>query len=77
NARQVESESLSPLKGSDNPGSGPTTGSFESGTSELYDVIYSYLDLENHKGRNGFNDYNDQVADDYYLYTPESKLILS
>lgn len=49
NARQVEIESLSPLKGSYNPGSGPTTGSFESGTSEWYDVIYSYLDLENQK----------------------------
>ncbi len=42
NARQVEIESLSPLKGSYNPCSGVTTGSFESGTSEWYDVIYSY-----------------------------------
>ncbi|EBU1852597.1 chitinase [Salmonella enterica] len=77
NARQVEIESLSPLKGSYNPGSGPTTGSFESGTSEWYDVIYSYLDLENQKGRNGFNVYTDQVADADYLYSPESKLFLS
>lgn len=77
NARQVEIESLSPLKGSYNPGSGVTTGSFESGTSEWYDVIYSYLDLENQKGRNGFNVYTDQVADADYLYSPESKLFLS
>lgn len=60
NARQAEIESLSPLKGSYNPGSGVTTGSFESGTSEWYDVIYSYLDLENQKGRNGFNVYTDR-----------------
>ncbi|ECC1658732.1 TPA: chitinase [Salmonella enterica subsp. salamae] len=77
NARQVEIESLSPLKGSYNPGTGDTTGSFESGTSEWYDVIYSYLDLENQKGRNGFNVYTDQVADADYLYSPESKLFLS
>lgn len=77
NARQAEIESLSPLKGSYNPGAGKTTGSFESGTSEWYDVIYSYLDLENQKGRNGFNVYTDQVADADYLYNPESKLFLS
>lgn len=77
NARQAEIESLSPLKGSYNPGAGETTGSFESGTSEWYDVIYSYLDLENQKGRNGFNVYTDQVADADYLYNPESKLFLS
>lgn len=77
NARQVEIESLSPLKGSYNPGTGETTGTFESGTSEWYDVIYSYLDLENQKGRNGFNVYTDQVADADYLYNPESKLFLS
>ncbi|ECY5762147.1 chitinase, partial [Salmonella enterica subsp. enterica serovar Montevideo] len=77
NARQAEIESLSPLKGSYNPGTGDTTGSFESGTSEWYDVIYSYLDLENQKGRNGFNVYTDQVADADYLYSPESKLFLS
>ncbi|EBP3212553.1 chitinase [Salmonella enterica subsp. indica] len=77
NARQAEIESLSPLKGSYNPGTGVTTGSFESGTNEWYDVIYSYLDLENQKGRNGFNVYTDQVADADYLYNPESKLFLS
>ncbi|EBQ4834225.1 chitinase [Salmonella enterica subsp. arizonae] len=77
NARQAEIESLSPLKGSYNPGTGETTGSFESGTSEWYDVIYNYLDLENQKGRNGFNVYTDQVADADYLYNPESKLFLS
>lgn len=77
NARQAEIESLSPLKGSYNPGAGETTGTFESGTNEWYDVIYNYLDLENQKGRNGFNVYTDQVADADYLYNPESKLFLS
>lgn len=84
NARNVEMELLSPLKGTYNPGKllsngeyETTTGSFESGTSEWYDVIYNYLDLENQKGRNGFNVYTDQVADADYLYNPESKLFLS
>ncbi|EGE4653120.1 chitinase [Salmonella bongori serovar 40:z35:-] len=84
NARNVEIDTLSPLKGSYNPGKKlangeyeTTTGSFESGTNEWYDVIYNYLDLENQKGRNGFNVYTDQVADADYLYNPESKLFLS
>lgn len=84
NARNVEIESLSPLKGAYNPGKllpngeyETTTGSFESGTSEWYDVIYNYLDLENQKGRNGFNVYTDQVADADYLFNPESKLFMS
>ncbi|MGL5700501.1 MAG: glycosyl hydrolase family 18 protein, partial [Kluyvera sp.] len=68
---------LSPLKGSYTPGTGITTGSFESGTNEWYDVIYNYLDLENQKGRNGFNVYTDKVADADYLFNPESKLFLS
>lgn len=77
NARGAELESLSPLKGAYNAGTGTTTGTFESGTSEWYDVIYNYLDLENQKGRNGFNVYTDQVADADYLYNPESKLFMS
>ncbi|WP_267283654.1 glycosyl hydrolase family 18 protein, partial [Klebsiella sp. HMSC09D12] len=77
NGRSVELESLSPLKGSYNPGTGTTTGTFESGTTEWYDVIYNYLDLENQKGRNGFNVYTDQVANADYLYNPESKLFMS
>ncbi|MFV0264872.1 MAG: glycosyl hydrolase family 18 protein [Kluyvera sp.] len=77
NARQVEIESLSPLKGSYTPGAGETTGTFESGTCEWYDVMYNYLDLENQKGRNGFNVYTDQVADADYLFNPESKLFMS
>lgn len=77
NARQAEIESLSPLKGSYTPGTGITTGSFESGTNEWYDVIYNYLDLENQKGRNGFNVYTDKVADADYLFSPESKLFMS
>ena len=52
-------------------------GTFESGTTEWYDTIYNYLDLENQKGRNGFNVYTDQVANADYLYNPESKLFMS
>lgn len=77
NGRKVELESLSPLKGTYDAGTGTTVGTFESGTNEWYDVIYNYLDLENQKGRNGFNVYTDQVADADYLYNPESKLFMS
>ncbi|WEJ89204.1 MAG: glycosyl hydrolase family 18 protein [Klebsiella huaxiensis] len=77
NGRSAELESLSPLKGTYDAGTGTTVGTFESGTNEWYDVIYNYLDLENQKGRNGFNVYTDQVADADYLYNPESKLFLS
>lgn len=77
NGRNVELESLSPLKGTYNAGTGTTVGTFESGTNEWYDVIYNYLDLENQKGRNGFNVYTDQIADADYLYSPESKVFMS
>ena len=77
NARNVEIESFSPLKGTYNPGEGTTTGSFESGCTEWYDTIYNYLDLENQKGRNGFNVYTDKVANADYLYNPQSRLFMS
>ncbi|CAM3099547.1 Chitinase A [Klebsiella spallanzanii] len=77
NGRNVELESLSPLKGTYDAGTGTTVGTFESGTTEWYDTIYNYLDLENQKGRNGFNVYTDQVADADYLYNPETKLFMS
>ncbi len=84
NGRNTEITSFSPLEGTYNPGKKlangeyeTTTGSFESGTTEWYDVIYNYLDLETQKGRNGFNVYTDKVADADYLYNPDSKLFLS
>ncbi|WP_417641805.1 glycosyl hydrolase family 18 protein [Enterobacter kobei] len=77
NARNVDIESFSPLKGTYNAGTGTTTGTFESGCTEWYDTIYNYLDLENQKGRNGFNVYTDKVANADYLYNPQSKLFLS
>ncbi|ELY5872114.1 glycosyl hydrolase family 18 protein [Cronobacter sakazakii] len=77
NARNAVIESFSPLKGSYSPGNGTTTGSFESGSTEWYDTIYNYLDLENQKGRNGFNVYTDKVANADYLYNPQSKLFMS
>ncbi|MBA7846021.1 chitinase [Klebsiella sp. RHBSTW-00484] len=77
NGRNAELESLSPLKGTYDAGTGTTVGTFESGTTEWYDVIYNYLDLENQKGRNGFNVYTDKVADADYLYNPETKLFMS
>lgn len=78
NGQNTEIESFSPLKGSYKPTEGEkTTGTFESGTTEWYDLINNYIDLENQKGRNGFNVYTDQVADADYLYNPQSKLFLS
>ncbi|MBV8272855.1 MAG: chitinase [Cupriavidus sp.] len=76
-ARDAVVESWSPLKGSYNRGSGTTTGSYESGASEFFDILYNYLDLEAQSGINGFNVYTDEVADADYLYNPESGLFLS
>ncbi|MEL4016349.1 glycosyl hydrolase family 18 protein [Dryocola clanedunensis] len=77
NARNAEIECFSPLKGSYSAGTGTTTGTFESGCTEWYDTIYNYLDLENQRGRNGFNVYTDEVADADYLFNPQTKLYLS
>lgn len=86
NAPSAKIDSFSPLKGSytcekktDDKGNivGVATGTFESGCSEWYDLIYNYLDLESQKGRNGFNVYTDEVADADYLYNPETQFFMS
>ncbi|SDP70768.1 chitinase family 18 [Ralstonia sp. 25mfcol4.1] len=76
-ARNAVIESWSPLVGTYSPGTGTTTGSYESGASEFYDILYNYLDLENRTGINGFNVYTDQEADADYLFNPETGLFLS
>jgi hypothetical protein len=53
--RNAELESLSPLKGTYNPGNGTTVGTFESGTNEWYDVIYNALSRETFR-QQMFND---------------------
>nr|WP_157135331.1 glycosyl hydrolase family 18 protein [Serratia sp. M24T3] len=77
NAKKVEIESFSPLKGSHDLKKSLTTGTLESASTVWADLIYNYLDLENQCGRNGFNVYTDQIADADYLYSPQSKLFLS
>jgi chitinase len=77
NARGASIESKSPLKGTYDRGAGTTTGSFESGASEYYDILYNYLDLENKSGLNGFHVYTDETAHADYLYNPTSQLYLS
>ncbi|MGH1595827.1 glycosyl hydrolase family 18 protein [Yersinia proxima] len=77
NAKMAKLSTLSPLSGNSNPGDGNTTGTFDSGSTEWYDIINNYLDLESRKGRNGFNLYTDEVADADYLYNPESSLFIS
>ncbi|WP_019447954.1 glycosyl hydrolase family 18 protein [Cupriavidus sp. BIS7] len=77
-ARNAVINSWSPLVGTYNPGTTTTTGTYESGASEFYDVMYNYLDMENIRGGiNGFNLYTDQVANADYLYNPETGLFLS
>lgn len=68
---------FSPLAGSYDAGYGTTLGTFESGSTEWYDIIANYLDLEQQTGRNGFNVYTDETADADYLYNPETKLFMS
>jgi chitinase len=75
--RNASIDSFSPLRGTYDPGEGTTTGSFESGVTEWYDLIYNYVDLENQKGLNGYDVYTDETADADYLYSPDSKLFLS
>lgn len=76
-AKNATISSFSPLEGTYNPGTGTTTGSFESGATEWYDIINNYLDLEGQQGKNGFTLYTDSVADADYLYNAGSKLFLS
>ena len=76
-ARNAVVDSWSPLVGTYNPGSGTTTGTYESGASEFFDILYNYLDLENQRAINGFNVYTDEVANADYLYNPETGLFLS
>lgn len=76
-ARNAVIDSWSPLQGTYSPGTGTTTGTYESGASEFYDILYNYLDLENHTAINGFNLYTDKVANADYLYNPETGLFLS
>ncbi|MCR9000926.1 glycoside hydrolase family 18 protein [Rahnella perminowiae] len=77
NARNAGISQLSPLVGTYEPGAATTTGTFESGSSEWYDIIYNYLDLEAQKGKNGFELYTDEKADADYLYSSSSKLFIS
>ncbi|MGK7285728.1 glycosyl hydrolase family 18 protein [Buttiauxella agrestis] len=78
NGQNAKIDSFSTLAGSYAPvENATTTGSFESGCSEWYDVINCYLDLENQKGRNGFDVYTDKIADADYLYNKNTKLYMS
>lgn len=78
NAKRAKLTSLSPLKGTYNPESPSTTcGTFESGSTEWYDIIANYLDLENQSGRNNFHIYTDETADADYLYNETSQLFMS
>lgn len=77
NARNAAISQLSPLVGTYEPGAATTTGTFESGSTEWYDIINNYLDLEAQKGKNGFDLYTDEAADADYLYSSSSKLFLS
>jgi chitinase len=76
-ARNAQITRFSPLEGSYDPGEGTTTGSFESGTTEWYDLIYNYLDLENQRGLVGYDVYTDEVADADYLFNKETQLFMS
>ncbi|VVE88065.1 glycoside hydrolase family 18 protein [Pandoraea bronchicola] len=77
NALQADISQVSALSGTYMPGDGITTGTFESGTTEYYDVLFNYLDLENGTARNGFVLYTDPVADADFLYQPSSGMFMS
>ncbi|MGM7743371.1 glycoside hydrolase family 18 protein [Yersinia enterocolitica] len=79
NGRNATINNESPLRGSyvPQPELGITTGSFESGTSEWFDILYNYLDLNTKAGKNGFSLYTDEEANADYLYSPQSHLFMS
>ncbi|VVE31230.1 glycoside hydrolase family 18 protein [Pandoraea nosoerga] len=77
NACQAQIAQVSPLAGTYSPGDGITTGTFESGSTEYYDVLTNYLDLEGGAARNGFVLYTDTIADADFLYQPSSGLFMS
>ncbi|MBV6698203.1 hypothetical protein KV557_13815 [Kitasatospora aureofaciens] len=77
NARRAQLGHVSPLKGTYDAGSGETVGSFQSGVSHFADVLRNYLDLENGRGRNGFELYTDTTADADYLHSTASGVLLS
>ncbi|MDE9452298.1 glycoside hydrolase family 18 protein [Xenorhabdus bovienii] len=77
NGKNTNITSYSPLSGSYSPGTGTTTGTFESGSTEWYDTIYNYLNLESRQDRHGFTLYTDEIADADYLYNQNSKLFIS
>ncbi|GAB3627860.1 chitinase [Pandoraea terrae] len=77
NAQNANVTQFSPLAGTYAPDGDVATGTFESGTTEWYDTIYNYLDLENQCGRNGFTLYTDPVADADFLYNAATGLFMS
>lgn len=68
---------VSPLEAEYTVSSDPVVGSFESGTTEWYDLIYNYLDLNGKGGKNGFKLFTDTKANADFLYNQESKVFMS
>lgn len=77
NALDARIGQVSALSGTYSPGDGITAGTFESGTTEYYDMLFNYLDPEHGGGRNGFVLYTDPVADADFLFNPSNGLFLS
>ncbi|MFI5645901.1 glycosyl hydrolase family 18 protein [Kitasatospora sp. NPDC051705] len=77
NARRARVEAVSPLRGGYQGDAGGTLGSFRPGVSTYADVLRHHLDLENGRGRNGFELYTDTAANADFLYSPASGVFLS
>ncbi|MCC8461692.1 MAG: hypothetical protein LN546_00515 [Rickettsia endosymbiont of Ecitomorpha arachnoides] len=75
-AREVEIESVSPLKGTYKVDP-QIVGTFENGVTEQNDVYFNYFDPSTGKGKNGFILYTDTVANADFLYNPTSKVFMS
>jgi GH18 family chitinase len=76
-AQNADFTSFVPLKGSYRASGNVALGSFESGSSEFNDVLYNYLDLEGHSGRNGYTLYTDAQANADYLHSSRSGMFIS
>jgi len=75
-AKGAKIKTFNPLQGTYNK-DGTTTGTFDSGATEYYDILYNYIDYENQVGRNNFTIYTDDDAHADYLYNEKIGLFMS
>lgn len=77
NGQNAIINTASPLQGTYMPEGPVCLGTMESGTSEFYDIIKNYIDLENGGHKNGYALYTDAVANADYVYNSNNGMFMS